>query len=110
VAPATRRRLPWPSTCSSGRGGAPAASETESDLLINLLASIIAARYLSAEFRALHRRYGPQERFCLVLRIVEPDAYGTDFIELVADVTAEAFDPPGESSTAIAPDASAPAA
>ena len=72
--------------------------------------NLAAARYLSAEFRALHRRYGSRERFCLVLRIVEPDAYGTDFIELVADVTGEAFDPPGERSAAIAPDASAPAA
>jgi hypothetical protein len=34
----------------------------------------------------------------------------TDFIELVADVTGEAFDPPGERPTVIAPDASAPAA
>ena len=33
--------------------------------------------------------------FALVLRIVEPAAYGTDFTELVADVSEVAFQPAG---------------
>jgi hypothetical protein len=53
--------------------------------------NLAAARYLSAQHRALFRQYGATEPFCLVLRIVEPAVYGTDFTELVADVTGDAF-------------------
>jgi hypothetical protein len=30
-------------------------------------------------------------RFCPVLKIVEPDSYGPDFVEIEADVTDDAF-------------------
>jgi hypothetical protein len=58
--------------------------------------NLAAARYLSREHRRLFRRYGADRPFCLVLRVVEPAVYGTDFTELVADVTAVAFQPPPE--------------
>ena len=54
-------------------------------------ANLAAARYLTARHRELDRRYGADRPFALVLRIVEPTAYGTDFTELAADVTDFAF-------------------
>lgn len=55
--------------------------------------NLAGARYLSAHHAALSRRYGSDQPFALVLRIVEPAAYGTDFTELVADVSDVAFQP-----------------
>ena len=56
-------------------------------------ANLAAARYLTARHRELARQYGADRPFALVLRIVEPTAYGTDFTELAADVTGVAFQP-----------------
>jgi hypothetical protein len=53
--------------------------------------NLAAARYLGQEHRRLFREYRADRPFCLVLRVVEPAVYGTDFTELVADVTAVAF-------------------
>ena len=53
--------------------------------------NLAAARYLAARHEALFRRYGATGRFCLVLRILEPDAYGADLAELAADLTGRAF-------------------
>ncbi|GLH99464.1 hypothetical protein [Phytohabitans aurantiacus] len=53
--------------------------------------NLAAARYLATRYRDLHRRYGADQRFCLVLRIVEPGVYGSDYVELVDDVTEQAF-------------------
>ena len=50
-----------------------------------------AARHLGAHQRALLTAYGDDRPFCLVLRVREPEAYGTDFTELVADVSDVAF-------------------
>ncbi|AGZ45020.1 hypothetical protein [Actinoplanes friuliensis] len=55
-------------------------------------ANLAAARYLANRHRQLERQYGADQPFCLVLRIVEPAAYGTDFTEVVADVTDVAFE------------------
>ena len=54
-------------------------------------ANLAAARYLATRHRELERRFGPDRPFCLVLRILEPAAYGTDYLEEVADVTDVAF-------------------
>jgi hypothetical protein len=56
-------------------------------------ANLAAARYLADRHRQLERRYGADRPFCLVLRIVEPAAYGTDFTDIAADVTGVAFEP-----------------
>jgi len=53
--------------------------------------NLAAARYLAAQHATLFRRYGAAGRFCLVLRILEPDAYGADLAELVGDLSDEAF-------------------
>jgi hypothetical protein len=58
--------------------------------------NLAAARYLGRQHRRLYREYGADRPFCLVLRVVEPAVYGTDFTELVADVTAVAFRAPDE--------------
>ncbi|HEY8474623.1 MAG TPA: hypothetical protein VIL37_18560 [Natronosporangium sp.] len=55
--------------------------------------NLAAARLLATGHRRLLRRYGVAGRFCLVLKLVEPDNYGPDFVELVADVTETAFGP-----------------
>jgi hypothetical protein len=59
--------------------------------------NLAAARHLGGGHRALSRTYGADRPFCLILRVVEPDAYGTDYTEVAADVTAIAFQglPPG---------------
>jgi hypothetical protein len=63
--------------------------------------NVAAARYLAANYRRLYRQFGADRPFCLVLRVVEPPTYGTDFTELVADVTDRAFEPPAPAAQAI---------
>jgi len=55
--------------------------------------NLAGARYLAAHHPELARTYGADRPFALVLRIVEPTAYGTDFTEMVADVSDVAFQP-----------------
>ncbi|MER7843021.1 hypothetical protein ABTZ03_03630 [Kitasatospora sp. NPDC096077] len=64
-------------------------------------------RYLVAHHRELARRHGRNGTFALVLRVVNPEAYGPDMVELAADVTAEALRHP--SATPAPPPAPAPA-
>ncbi|WP_030263112.1 hypothetical protein [Streptomyces sp. NRRL B-24484] len=49
-----------------------------------------AVRYLAANHRALARRHGADSTFVVVLKVVNPGAYGPDVVELAAEVTAEA--------------------
>jgi hypothetical protein len=58
--------------------------------------NVAAARYLAGHHRDLDRQYGAGQRFCLLLRVVEPAAYGTDFTEVAADVTDIAFAAPAK--------------
>lgn len=51
-----------------------------------------AARYLARHHKALARTYG-QDSFCILLKVVNSDAYGPDVTELVADVTRPARTP-----------------
>ena len=53
--------------------------------------NLAAARYLAARHAELARTYRNDRPFALVLGVVEPAAYGTDFTELVADVSDVAF-------------------
>ncbi|MEU8516455.1 hypothetical protein AB0C76_33460 [Kitasatospora sp. NPDC048722] len=55
------------------------------------IANQAGVRYLVANHRKLARTYGQNGTFALVLRIVNPDAYGPDMVELAADVTAAAL-------------------
>ncbi|MGW4894201.1 hypothetical protein ACWEQL_18310 [Kitasatospora sp. NPDC004240] len=50
-----------------------------------------AVRYLTAHHDRLARRRGS---FALVLKVVNPKAYGPDVVEVAADVTADAFERP----------------
>ncbi|MEU8461275.1 hypothetical protein [Streptomyces sp. NPDC029003] len=56
-----------------------------------------AARYLARHHRQLARTYG-RDSFCLLLKVVNSDAYGPDVTELVADVTRAARTPVAEAS------------
>ncbi|GAA2130872.1 hypothetical protein GCM10009760_03970 [Kitasatospora kazusensis] len=49
-----------------------------------------AVRYLTTHHRQLARRYGTDGTFVLVLRVVNPAAYGPDVVELAADITGPA--------------------
>ena len=63
-----------------------------------------AARYLARNHRELRRTHGTDGRFCLVVRIVDPSVYGDDFVQLVADVTADAFAPRREDAESPEPE------
>jgi hypothetical protein len=52
-----------------------------------------AARYLARHHARLARKYGTNGNFCLLLRVVNSQAYGADVVELVADVTRAATAP-----------------
>ncbi|MFI1995166.1 hypothetical protein [Actinoplanes sp. NPDC020271] len=60
---------------------------------LSAASNLAGARYLAARYPGLHRTFGADRPFALVLRVVEPAAYGTDFTELAADVTDVAFLP-----------------
>ncbi|GGO44216.1 hypothetical protein GCM10012287_09280 [Streptomyces daqingensis] len=57
-----------------------------------------AARYLARNHRRLMRKYGTRGDFCLLLRVVNSQAYGPDVVELVADVTRAATSAPPPAS------------
>lgn len=52
-----------------------------------------AARYLARHHTRLMRKYGPNGDFCLLLKVVNSQAYGPDVVELVSDVTRTATTP-----------------
>lgn len=51
-----------------------------------------AARYLARHYDKLSRKHG-NNSFCLLLKVVNSQAYGSDVVELVADVTKAAQTP-----------------
>lgn len=53
--------------------------------------NLAAARLLSTRFHKLLRRFGRSGRFCLVVRVLEPNTYGPDLVEIMADATKDAF-------------------
>ena len=55
--------------------------------------NLAAARLLASGYRKLQRTYGTDGPFCLILKTVEPDTYGADFVEVESDVTGTAFRP-----------------
>ncbi|MER5356632.1 hypothetical protein ABT093_40730 [Kitasatospora sp. NPDC002551] len=73
------------------------------------VANHAGVRHLVTHHRRLARRYGTDGTFALLLKVVNPAAYGPDVVEQVADVTERALErapaPPG----APAPPAPAPA-
>lgn len=52
-----------------------------------------AARYLAKHHTRLARKYGSGGNFCLLLKVVNSQAYGPDVVELVRDVTKSATTP-----------------
>lgn len=51
-----------------------------------------ASRYLARNYEKLSRKHG-NNTFCLLLKVVNSQAYGPDVVELVADVTRAAQTP-----------------
>ncbi|MDH2392050.1 hypothetical protein QCN29_25360 [Streptomyces sp. HNM0663] len=58
-----------------------------------------AARYLARHHARLRRKYGTGS-FCLLLKVINSEAYGPDVTELVADVTRDALTPRPEPAEA----------
>lgn len=56
-----------------------------------------AARYLARHHLRLARKHGANGNFCLLLKVVNSQAYGPDVVELVADVSRAATSPPAAS-------------
>ncbi|WP_326687150.1 MULTISPECIES: hypothetical protein [unclassified Streptomyces] len=52
-----------------------------------------AARYLARNHVRLARKHGQNGNFCLLLKVVNSQAYGPDVVELLADVTRAATTP-----------------
>lgn len=52
-----------------------------------------AARYLAKHGARLSRKHGSGGNFCLLLKVVNSQAYGPDVVELVKDVTRQATTP-----------------
>ncbi|MEU4894437.1 hypothetical protein AB0B12_05505 [Streptomyces sp. NPDC044780] len=59
-----------------------------------------AVRHLVRNRARLARKYGAQGSFCLLLKVVNSQAYGPDVVELVADVTKSATSPAGPRAAA----------
>lgn len=57
-----------------------------------------ATRYLARNYPRLARKHGLNGTFCLLLRVVNSEAYGPDVVELVADVTRAATTAPATGS------------
>lgn len=53
-----------------------------------------AARYLARNHAKLARKHGANGTFCLLLKVMNSQAYGPDVVELTADVTRAATSPP----------------
>lgn len=58
------------------------------------IANQAAVRYLARHHARLARKHGVDGTFCLLLRVVNSQAYGSDVVELVADVTKAATSAP----------------
>jgi hypothetical protein len=58
------------------------------------IANQAATRYLARHQVRLARKHGVDATFCLLLRVVNSQAYGSDVVELVADVTKAATTAP----------------
>lgn len=58
------------------------------------IANQAATRYLARHHVRLARKYGVDGTFCLLLRVVNSQAYGSDVVELVADVSKAAATAP----------------
>ncbi|EQD82513.1 hypothetical protein N599_30255 [Saccharopolyspora erythraea D] len=50
-----------------------------------------AGRYLASHYRDLMRAHGTRGRFCVVLRVLEPEVYGPNVVEPAGDVTDAVF-------------------
>ncbi|MCQ4084324.1 hypothetical protein NGB36_28025 [Streptomyces sp. RB6PN25] len=57
-----------------------------------------AIRYLTRHHAGLARRHGADATFCLLLKVVNSQAYGPDMAELVADVTRTATTAPAKAA------------
>ncbi|MFC5909443.1 hypothetical protein [Streptacidiphilus monticola] len=66
-------------------------------------ANLATVRYLTRHIGELIRRYPGDQTFALLLRVVQPFAYGPDVVELVGDVTAQALEAPAAGQPAPLP-------
>ena len=72
-------------------------------------ANLAAARVLARRYRELIRTHGPDGTFTLLLGVMQPAAYGSDVVEFLGDVTAQASVRAPDPAAAAAPDQVRPA-
>jgi hypothetical protein len=70
-------------------------------------ANLAGARVLARRHRELIRAHGPHGTFALLLRVLQPGAYGSDVVEFVGDVTALASAPVPAPGPVLVPGAAA---
>jgi hypothetical protein len=73
------------------------------------IANQAAVRYLARHHLRLARKHGADATFCLLLRVVNSQAYGSDVVELVADVTKAATTAPKTPKGQVTPPDRSPA-
>jgi hypothetical protein len=66
------------------------------------VSNLAAVRHLSRSQRGLSRKYGTDGTFALLFKVLQPDNYGSDVVELVADITRQAQQAPSEPTLAAA--------
>jgi hypothetical protein len=73
------------------------------------IANQAAVRYLARHHVRLTRKHGGDATFCLLLKVVNSQAYGSDVVELVGDVTKAATTAPKTPAGKVSPRAQSPA-
>lgn len=58
------------------------------------ISNLAGVRHLRRAYRELSHRHGPDSTFALLFKVLQPDNYGSDVIEFVADVTKQAQQAP----------------
>jgi hypothetical protein len=54
------------------------------------VSNLAGVRHLRRAYRELSHRHGPDSSFALLFKVLQPDNYGSDVVEFVADVTKQA--------------------
>jgi hypothetical protein len=60
------------------------------------VANLAVVRHLTRNYRELSRKYHAGSTFALLFKVLQPDNYGSDVIELVADVTRQVQQAPAQ--------------
>jgi hypothetical protein len=60
------------------------------------VSNLAGVRHLRRAYRELSHRHGTENTFALLFKVLQPDNYGSDVVEFVADVTKQAVQAPAK--------------